>query len=125
MTTTPQESDDVAMREKCTTCGKTQQWHKDNKPIHPFNDGSAGAKAFLTSRRDRDTRSGHPGAQRSSQDPPRVVWPTDPVLRVALMNAGVITADDLRNAEDMLKASMGLGGEPDGESSEGARGREV
>jgi hypothetical protein len=113
------------MRERCGTCGHTRQWHKDNKPMHPFNDGQAGAKAFLGSRRDRDPQSRGNGAQRGSEDPPRVVWPTDPVLRVALIQTGVLTSDDLRKAEDTLRASMGLGGVPDGEPSEGTWGRQV
>lgn len=93
--------------------------------MHPFNDGQAGAKAFLGARRDRDHQRGPNGPQRGSQTPPTVVWPTDPVLRVALISAGVITPDHLREAEAMLKASMGLEGGPDGKPSEGARWREV
>lgn len=115
----------MTMRDRCETCGKTQQWHKDNKPIHPFNSGEAGAKAFLGSGRDRDPQRTRNGPQRGSETSPTVVWPTDPVLRVALISAGVITADHLRNAEEMLKASMGLKGGPDGESSEGTRRGEV
>ena len=115
----------MTSRDRCKTCNHTEQWHKDNKPIHPFNTGQAGAKAFLNPGRDRDPRSGVNGPQRGSQAAPTVVWPTDPVLRVALISAGVITADNLRDAEAMLKASMGLEGGPNGKSSEGARGREV
>lgn len=118
-------SEEDAMRERCGTCGKTRQWHKDNKPVHPFNDGQAGAKAFLGSGRDRDHQRAGIGSQRGSETSPTVVWPTDPVLRVALINAGVITADDLRSAEEVLKVSMGLEGSRYAEPPESARGREV
>lgn len=91
----------------CATCANSWAWHVENKPVHPFNDGQAGAKAFLDSRRARDPKSRDSDAQRGSETPPTVVWPTDPVLRIALMNAGVITADDLRRAEQQLRAAMG------------------
>lgn len=92
---------------ECGTCGNSFAWHRENNPIHPFNDGSAGAQAFLGPRRDRDHQRGPKTSQDGAQTLPTVVWPTDPVLRVALMNAGVITADDLRNAEQQLRAAMG------------------
>ncbi len=97
--------------EICRTCDNSRAWHEMNKPMHPFNNGEAGATAFLGTRRDRDTQRRGSGSPRPAETPPTVVWPTDPVLRVALVTAGVITTDDLRKAEDMLKASMGLGGE--------------
>lgn len=105
--------------EICRTCGQTFGWHEQNKPIHPFNNGQAGAKAFLGPRRERDPRTDPKTSPNGSDTPPRVVWPTDPVLRVALITAGVITSDDLRNAEEMLRSSMGLDGRTidDGERS--------
>lgn len=113
--------------DRCQTCRNTYAWHEENNPVHPFNDGQAGAKAFLGSRRVRDPQTGRKVAQQGSQTPPTVVWPSDPVLRVALMNAGVITADDLRRAEEQLRAAMGpiFEGGPNGQQAEGTRGREV
>jgi hypothetical protein len=32
-------------------------------------------------------------------------YPIDPVLRVALINKGVITPEDLRNAEEVIRAT--------------------
>ncbi|MET0416535.1 MAG: hypothetical protein ABW022_11000 [Actinoplanes sp.] len=110
---------------ECKTCGQTFTWHQENKPVHPFNNGEAGATAFLNAGRDRDTRKRGNGSPRPAEDAPKVVWPTDPVLRIALIVSGVITADDLRKAEDMLKASMGLDGSRDGQSAEEARRGEV
>lgn len=97
----------TASEDVCRTCGQTYGWHEENKPIHPFNDGQAGAAAFLGARRDRDTKRGEKSPQRGAEPPPRVVWPTDPVLRVALIRAGVITPEDLRSAEEELRTAMG------------------
>lgn len=91
----------------CRTCSQTWDWHQENRPIHPFNDGQAGATAFLGPRRDRTNQPADSGAQRDAETAPTVVWPSDPVLRVALINKGVLTADDLRAAEENLRAAMG------------------
>lgn len=101
--------------DECQTCNRSRMWHDENQPIHPFNEGQAGAKAFLGARRDRDPQSGRKSSPDGAEPPATVVWPTDPVLRVALINAGVITTQHLRDAEEMLKASMGLGGMTDGQ----------
>lgn len=39
---------------------------------------------------------------------PRPAYPIDPVLRQALVDAGVITPQDLRNAEEKIQAITGL-----------------
>jgi hypothetical protein len=93
--------------DKCETCGNSWGWHQEEKPVHPFNNGDAGATAFLGKRGDRTHQRDRNEPQQPSQDPPRVVWPTDPVLRIALINKGVLTADDLRAAEEGLRAAMG------------------
>lgn len=108
----------MTSREKCATCGHSAQWHKDNKPMHPFNEGQAGATAFLKQRGARTPRTDPNDAQRGAEGPPTVVWPNDPVLRVALLNKGILTADDLRAAEEQLRAVMGdtiMKGRPDGQ----------
>lgn len=116
----------IADDETCRTCTRTFKWHLENQPRHPFNSGQDGAKDFLRPRRDRTTRPGVNDPQRAADNPPRVVWPNDPVLRVALISKGILTADDLRMAEDMLRTSMGLTeGRNDGESAEEARRGEV
>lgn len=94
--------------DECKTCGQTYGWHQESKPIHPFNNGQAGATAFLGARRDRDNPRRGSASPQAAETPPTVVWPNDPVLRVALITKGILTADDLRNAENMLRASMGL-----------------
>lgn len=90
----------------CRTCNHTMQWHRDNNPFHPFNDGSAGATAFLGRRGDRAPTTGRNGAQRASETPSRPVFPSDPVLRVALVNAGILTTDMLRTAEESLAVAF-------------------
>lgn len=95
----------------CSTCGNSFTWHEENRPMHPFNDGSSGASAFLGPRRaDRGRRDGDNGAQRVSQAPPRPAWPIDPVLRQALVDKGILTPEDLRNAEAKIKEMTDLFG---------------
>jgi hypothetical protein len=89
--------------------------------MHPFNNGDAGATAFLGPRRDRDTRRGGPVPSRPAETSPRVVFPTDPALRVALISAGVITGDQIEAAEASLRVAMGFGGESVVESPAEAR----
>jgi hypothetical protein len=86
----------------CRTCNNSFEWHKDNNPIHPFNDGSAGATAFLKAGRGERDRRGTNVPQETTQ---RVQYPFDPVLRMALMNKGVISPADLTQAEEMLSAT--------------------
>jgi hypothetical protein len=87
--------------DRCHTCGHNRLWHDNNSPLHPFNDGSAGARAFLGSKRDRDTPARPSNVQRGTERPS---WPIDPVLRQALINREVITPQDLRDAEEQIRA---------------------
>jgi len=80
----------------CRTCDRSFDWHKKNNPIHPFNDGQAGAISFLKKGREKDKA---PEVQVR-----RAEWPFDPVLRQALINKGVLTPEDLRDAEEQIKA---------------------
>lgn len=93
--------------DKCRTCGNSRFWHETHQPMHPFNDGQAGAQAFLGAKKrdrrdtpDQDAKSPQRGAQTAE-------WPFDPVLRQALMDAGLITPDMLRAAEDKIRAVTG------------------
>jgi hypothetical protein len=110
--------------EICKTCNKPHGngWN----PIHPFNDGSAGATAFLGKRGHRAPIPAPNDAQRASETPFRPVFPSDPVLRVALLAAGVITEKQLRDAEDNLTIAFDqLERGTRGESTEGPRRGEV
>lgn len=123
-------SSDIDSEEKCKTCGNSWEWHQEQQPRHPFNDGQAGATAFLGL---KDRKRGHRvgddgnGPQRGPQASP---WPLDPVLRVALINKGVITPQDLRDAEEVIRATTAqfeqtVKESRDGQSTEEARRRKV
>lgn len=92
---------------KCYTCENTYEWHEANKPLHPFNTGEAGATAFLDPRTKRDRSGAQRGSEgvRSAQ---RAAFPMDPVLRQALVDAGVITPQQLRDAEEKIHAITGM-----------------
>lgn len=86
--TSPQSSlsDD---EEVCTTCGQTLGWHKANNPRHEFN------------------------GPLKVEKPKTVVgaapqWPFDPVLRQALVDKGILTVQDLADAEAKIRAVSGL-----------------
>jgi hypothetical protein len=81
---------------KCQTCGNTWEWHEKNSPRHPFNDGSMGASVTF---------------KKKHQQNPSVVpssMPFDPVLRQALINKGVLTVEDLRDAEAQISVVTNL-----------------
>lgn len=101
------DGSDLGHLDRCQTCQRTREWHEENHPMHPFNDGQAGAQAFLGDKKrrgDRDDRRDAKSPQRGAQT---AEWPFDPVLRQALMDAGLITPDMLRAAEDKIRAVTG------------------
>lgn len=90
--------------EKCQTCNQTYGWHRENKPVHPFNTGQAGIRALFAKRGDRDPRDGAKTPQGGSQGAAPAPWPFDPVLRQALIDKGVLTPEDLVNAKLKIEA---------------------
>lgn len=89
---------------KCGTCNNSWLWHQSQRPMHPFNDGQAGATAFLK-KRDNKSNSGDNGNGARPPDPAR--FPMDPVLRLVLIELGVITPAHLRQAEEVIRATAG------------------
>lgn len=85
---------------KCETCDNTWAWHQENKPQHPFNSGDMPASATFGKRR----TDGQGNVPTEVTQPQLSPWPFDPVLRQALVNKGVITPDDLANAEHQIRA---------------------
>lgn len=91
-------------------CGNTKQWHEENITRHsyaPRNDLTANvlsvAKAPTFAEVD-DARGGHVRPMR---------MPFDPVLRQALIDKGILTIEDLSEAEKKIRfLSEGL--MPDG-----------
>lgn len=91
----------------CRTCLNDKGWHEENKPLHPFNTGEAGATAFLGQRDQRGRKDPQRGSE-GVRGVPRTAMPMDPVLRQALVDAGVITPQQLREAEEKIQAITGL-----------------
>lgn len=78
----------------CLICGKSEQWHRDNNPSHSFSvDGRLVKRA--------PSQANLP----SSQNQPQIATGGDPVLRMALIRAGVITPEDLTQVEAELNAT--------------------
>lgn len=100
------ESDDKDP-EICQTCDNSRAWHQANKPVHPFNDGQAGATAFLGRRDQRREPGGQRGSQMASMAA-RPAYPIDPVLRQALVDKEILTPQDLRDAEEKIQMVTGL-----------------
>jgi hypothetical protein len=87
---------------RCRTCGNTFVWHEMTpQAMHSFNDGSVPFSATFGGNAPRRTGAAASDAQRPAEALP---WPHDPVLRQALIDRGVITPDDLRDAEAKIRA---------------------
>lgn len=77
----------------CKTCGNPP----DNHPYrHPYNDGSVSWSQTVQMAAD--------GSQATTEPPQPMSGLLDPVLRQALVDKGVITPEDLRAAEDKIRA---------------------
>lgn len=85
----------------CTTCGNSKEWHEANPHVHhKFNDGSLPVSATFGKRR-ADGSSGPPAEQQGTEVPSP--WPFDPVLRQALVDKGILTSQDLVDAEIKIR----------------------
>lgn len=93
--------------DKCDICDQTHPWPDGTMPKHPFSNGEPGSTAFLGRRDQRREPSPQRGSEaaRLSQ---RAAYPIDPVLRQALVDKGVLTPQDLKDAEDKIQAITGL-----------------
>jgi hypothetical protein len=79
-------------------CNNTYRWHLDNHPRHPFAE-LGGVSTFDL---------GSPGKRNDdeSKEDSRVIpmtMPFDPVLRMVLIDKGVITVADLDAADAKIK----------------------
>ena len=93
--------------DRCQTCGKPHPYPDGSMPKHPFNDGSVPFSATFGKRRADGTTQPPNDAQSGSQghqQPPLPPMPFDPVLRQALIDKGILTPEDLRNAEERIRA---------------------
>jgi len=84
----------------CGTCGNTREWHDTHNTLHRFNGALALPK----------------GAEVR-----QVTMPFDPVLRQALITKGILTPQDLRDAEEQIRAVTAqlMGGGNDAGNSAG------
>jgi len=87
---------------KCTTCSNTWIWHQANETRHEFNDGTKPASETFGKKLPDGGRTKPGGNAEVTVEEAR--WPFDPILRQALIDKGIITADDLTNAEKTIRA---------------------
>lgn len=90
----------------CRSCGLTYGWHVKNTPKHPFNAGQAGATDFLKRPGARDPGNHSSTSQQGTQGPQMVLPGGDPVVRIALINKGILTPADLMAAEEALRQAL-------------------
>lgn len=100
MTTTPDD--------KCHICGETHPWPDGTVPKHPFSAGEGASTAFLGQRDRRGAETSQRGSQGRHISAPRPTFPLDPVLRQALIDKGVLTPQDLTDAEAKIHAITGM-----------------
>jgi hypothetical protein len=89
--------------ETCSMCGKTLSWHVANSPRHPFNAPSR----YLN---EKDQLVADDPTPPPLQVMPAMV-PFDPALRMALINAGVITPEQIEEAAKLLRTVSSMGGQ--------------
>jgi hypothetical protein len=91
---------------KCVTCGKDHEElaAAGVNPRHPFNDGSLPSSATFGVKGPDGRRIGPSGGKEPQPEVQVVDWPFDPVLRQALITKGVLTVEDLREAEQTILA---------------------
>lgn len=111
---------------ECRTCGKDhdQLAAQGVHPRHPFNDGSLPSSATFGVKGPDGRRTGLPTGNGNGAPEVHVVeWPFDPVLRQALITKGVLTVDDLREAEQtILAVTAQFGGRIDNDQSQPVAG---
>jgi hypothetical protein len=87
------------MTNNCGMCGVPEEGHEGRR--HPFTpEGVDAGTDWLKQKQTTPEASAAPQPQMSS-------FPFDPVLRLALINKGVLTPDDLTQAEQQIKAIGG------------------
>ena len=92
----------------CRTCGNTESWHRDNDPHHPFVDKNSDQPDGLGPRKKKD--KDQDGGKARSEAVVRQGFPSDPVLRVALVRKGILSMADIEAAELELREAAERGG---------------
>lgn len=88
----------------CTTCGQPHPWSDGTTPKHPFNDGSLTSTEVFGKRLADGTYVNPTTPEALQSQVIEQAWPFDPVLRQALIDKGVLTVDDLKAAEQKIRA---------------------
>jgi hypothetical protein len=104
MTTT--DGDEVkADIDRCRMCNNDRQWHRENRPRHPFTPQD-GSLAFLGDRKKDQAKADHP-----SQSHVKVLpgLPSDPALRILMIELGLITQDQLTEVENRIRQAQTSG----------------
>lgn len=92
----------------CWTCGKSheQLTREGVLPRHPFNDGTANTSETFGRKLPDGSRTA-PGGVNAPATVEQMSWPFDPVLRQALVDKGVLTVEDLKDAEGKIRMITG------------------
>lgn len=86
----------------CDTCNQPHPWPDGTVPKHPHSKTDQSSTAWMGER--AGTGRARAGAHGPTERPS---WPIDPVLRQALIDKGVLTPQDLRDAEAKIVAVTG------------------
>lgn len=90
----------------CSTCGNTRTWHKNNDVMHGFSEPGTPSNLGRV-RMDREPRKqmewNEGNGRRIERPEVRQVQATmDPVVRMALVDAGILTLEQLDAAEKKI-----------------------
>lgn len=96
----------------CRMCDRSYQWHQDNFVRHPYT--PSGSHNEL-----RDTTRDKKPSQTQSASVVHTSVPFDPVLRLVLIEKGIISPQDLSEAEKKLGVVMRLVDDKLGDTEDG------
>jgi hypothetical protein len=77
-------------------CGQSEEWHRTHFARHPYTPDGASNEL-------RDTSGDRKAIQDVADPVKRTTTPFDPVLRLALINAGVLTVEQIAAAEETIR----------------------
>jgi hypothetical protein len=80
--------------QRCTVCKQTESWHREHRPAHAFQAVGSRLEAAVYD---------------ESPTPQPMRAPFDPILRMLLIDKGLITVEELEEAERKLKAASAMG----------------
>lgn len=83
----------------CAICDRNFAWHREHRPRHLFKDVLGQDHSLEIEPAELDSK----GVDKVIQN-----LPTDPILRLALIDKGLLEPDDLQAAEAKLRASGGF-----------------